>query len=340
MRRAGNLLGKIADPDNLRLAFWKAQRGKAGRGEIRAFRADLGANLVVLRKRIISGNLGPVAYRRFMVRDPKERLISAAPFPERVLQHAIMNICEPVLERGAIFDSYACRTGKGVRRAVRRAQVFTRASPWYLKMDVRKYFDSIDHAVALELLARRIKDPGVLQLFRGILDGYHCAPGKGVPIGSLVSQHLANLYLSALDHHFKEERRMRGYARYMDDLLIFGEDREAMKVLLTQARTFLRARLFLELKEPVQINRTDRGVPFLGYRVFPGRILLAPRTRRRFAWKLRAIEERLAAGIWDEATAARHAEPLAEFTRTAAAAGFRRGIIARVGAAFAEVRTA
>lgn len=333
MKRAGSLLPRIADPDNIRLAFWKASRGKRGRGAVLAFAGSLEERVAAIRGEIVSGEPRLGRYRFFHVRDPKRRLICAASFPERVFHHALMNVCEPELERGAIFDSYACRKGKGMRLALARAHRFSREHPWYLKLDVRKYFDSIDHETALGLLARRIKDRAVLDLFARALATYSTAPGKGVPIGNLISQHLANFYLSSFDHWVKEERGVRGYVRYMDDLLLFGDGSDGLKGLLGDARSFLRERLALELREPPQINRTEHGIPFLGYRVFPGRIGLAPRSRHRFVERLVACGRRLAHGVWDEEEAARHAEAFVDFTRPAAAGGFRRSVIARYGAA-------
>lgn len=297
------------------------------------FRDRLEENLLSIREQVLAGRPDVGRHRFFHVNDPKRRLICATPFPERVLHHAIMNVCEPALESVAIHDSYACRAGKGARKAVARAQHFARVHGWYLKLDIRKYFDSIDHGIALKLLERRFRERRALDLFACILATYRTQPGKGVPIGNLISQHLANYYLSGFDHWVQEERRAGGYVRYMDDFLVFAEGPDRLKDELASIRVFLRDRLGLMLKDDVQPNRTARGFPFLGYRVFPGRIPLAPGSRRRFADKLRDCEARLADGLWDEHKAARHAEPLVDFTRVAAAAGFRRSIMRRQGAA-------
>lgn len=214
MRRVGNLYERIADPENLRLAFWKACRGRRDRAEVRQYAAHLDENLAHLRQDLLREAVAVGRYRFFTVRDPKDRLICAASFPERVLHHAVMNLCEPVLERYAIPDSFACRKGKGLHSAVRRAQFFSRRFPWYLKVDVKRYFDSVDHATLLALLERRFKDPRLLRLFGALLGTYETAPGKGLPIGNLISQHCANLYLGPLDHWVKETLRVRGYVRY------------------------------------------------------------------------------------------------------------------------------
>lgn len=334
MKRAGNLYRKIIEPDNLRLAFVKAARGKQDRGEVVRFRAFFDENLAELHRQLLARRVEVGDYRFFTVHDPKERVICAAAFRERVLHHAIMNLCEPVLEHYAIFDSYACRTGKGQRAAVARSREFAGRFAWYLKLDIRKYFDSIDQTVLQSLLARRIKDRDLLDLVARILANYEVAPGRGLPIGNLLSQHFANFYLGLLDHWLKEERGIAGYLRYMDDFVLFADDKATLQAELAAIEGFLRERLRLELKENRQLNRTACGVPFLGLRVFPHGVRLTPRSRRRFACKLREGEARALRGEWSEATLARHVTPLVEFTRAAAAEGFRRNILERFGVPF------
>ena len=147
MKRAGELIERIANADNLRLAFWKASRGKRAKAEVLRFRADLDARLRILREKLFSASVAWGPYRTFKVYDPKERMICVAPFRDRVAQHAIINVVEPHFESYQIHDSYACRRGKGLDGAIARAVCFSRRGDWYLKMDVRKYFDSIHHEV-------------------------------------------------------------------------------------------------------------------------------------------------------------------------------------------------
>lgn len=195
MKRAAGLYARIADMDTLRLAFAKARRGKQDRQAVQAFAADLNGNLGRLCAELRAERVTLRGYRMFDIRDPKPRRIAAPAFADRVLHHAILHVLEPELERIAIFDSYACRTGKGTHRALARAQQHCRRHGWYLQLDVRKYFDSVDHDVLKRLLARRLKDPPLLKLLFAIVDSHATAPGKGLPIGSLTSQHLANFYL-------------------------------------------------------------------------------------------------------------------------------------------------
>lgn len=331
MARGRGLYQRIAEPDNLREAFRKAARGKSDRREVVLFRRDLGDNLAVLRMDILTGDISVGAYRTFKILDPKERTICAAPFRDRVLHHAVMNLCEPVLERYSIHDSYACRPGKGLHKAVARAQQFARRFPWYLKLDVRKYFDSINHETLLQLLSRRFCDRRLLALFEYMLAAYETEPGRGIPIGNLISQHFANFYLGTMDHWLLEERHVPGYLRYMDDFVLFGHGREFLKKELAAVEEFLAARLRLTLKDNRQLNRSSLGVPFLGFRVFPYAVRLSPRSRRRFADKLGQAEEMAAAGFMTENDLARRAHSLVSFTLAADSTGFRRKMLARPG---------
>lgn len=332
MKRTGNLYAQIACQDNIRLAFLKAAKGKQSRRDVIAFRRNLEENVTRLRIQLEERKPDIGHYRYFDVFDPKKRRICAASFPERVLHHAMMNVCEPVLESYAIYDSYACRTGKGGQKAILRAQAYARKYEWHLKLDVRKYFDSIDHDILLKRLARHFREKDILLLFVKIIDTYAVEAGKGLPIGNLVSQHLANFYLSVFDHWVKEEQKAQGYVRYMDDLLIFDSDRRRlMKEILPSVKEFLKSRLALDLKPDTQMNRSSMGMPFLGYRIYPQKILLAPRSKRRFINKFRSYEAKQQKGEWSEHELVRHMTPLIEFTRFADSEGFRGNVLSRFG---------
>jgi retron-type reverse transcriptase len=331
MKRKSSLYCLIPTPENLCLAFRKAAKGKETRQEVIAFRRDFETNIQKLREQLLKNEPDVGHYRFFCIRDPKQRQICAASFPERVLHHAVMNIFEPVLESYAIYDSYACRKDKGAHKALKKAQKYAGNHLWYLKLDIRKYFDSIDHGIMIRLLSRRIKDKKLMLLFQTILETYHTEPGKGVPIGNLISQHLANFYLGCFDHWIKEERRIRAYLRYMDDFVLFGHNKAYLKSELEGIRQFLKEKLSLELKDNIQLNRCSRGIPFLGYRVFPGKILLSPRSRQRFSRKFREYEKNRISGRWSSEEMIRHMEPLIAFTKTADSKGLRRYVIDRFG---------
>jgi RNA-directed DNA polymerase len=211
VRRVGNIYPRISELNNLRLAFYKAAKGSNSNKDVIEFRQNLDLNLNLLQLQIVNQQCDIGHYRFFRVRDPKPRHICAAAFPERVLHHAIMNICEPIFESYSIVDSYACRKGKGRIKALKRGQEFVRKNRWYLKMDIRRYFDSVDHSTMFRLLQKRIKDPLVLSLFARLLQTYHATPNKGLPIGNLISQHLSNLYLGHFDHWVKQQKKIRSY---------------------------------------------------------------------------------------------------------------------------------
>jgi RNA-directed DNA polymerase len=330
MKRESGLYPRIGELANLQLAFQKAARGKKQRPDYQAFAASLDSELATLRGELAREQITVGDYRYFRVFEPKERQICAAPFRERVLHHAIMNICEANLERYAIAGSYACRRGKGLHRAVAEAQAHCRRHRCYLKLDIRRFFDSIDHTIILGMLAGRFKDPPLLRLFDRILDSYHVTTGKGLPIGNLVSQHLANFYLGRFDHFVKEQLRVRSYLRYMDDFVLWADSRAELKALLAPAEVFLADQLALHLKPP-QLNHCAVGLPFLGFRLYPDRIDLGALARRRFIRKLVAYERRYLYGEWTERELDAHVGPLLAFVKTADSLGFRRYVLARYG---------
>ena len=198
---------------------------------------------------------------------------------------------------------------------------------YFLKLDIRKYFDSIDHGAMMAKLPRRFKDRDLLDLFSKILGTYHTRPGKGMPIGNLISQHLANFYLGAYDHWVKEARRIKGYVRYMDDFVLFAENKAILKEELAETESFLEKDAALRLKPNIQLNRCDRGIPFLGFRVFPQTIRLSPRSRKRFVEKLKKYERKWQNGEFDDGELGRRMLSVAEFTRAGHSLEFRRKAI-------------
>ncbi|MEI6125618.1 MAG: reverse transcriptase/maturase family protein [Pseudomonadota bacterium] len=332
MKRQGNLIDKIADWNNLSLAFWKARKGKNAKIEVQNYRRNLQGEILSLRADILSDSVRTGDYYYFTVHDPKKRQICAASFRERVLHHAIINICDPFFESYLIFDTYACRRGKGSHRAVDRAQNFSRRNRFYLKLDIAKYFDSINHVILMHLLEKRFKDKYLLVLLKKIIESYETSPGKGVPIGNLTSQYFANHYLGALDHFIKEQLCIRHYVRYMDDFIVWSDDRNELKDYLKSIRYFLREMLSLELNDTIILNQTAGGVGFLGYRVFPDTVMLTKRSKARFIKKYQSHERNYLYGKWEEADLAVHINPLIAFTKHANAHAFRKNTFERYGA--------
>ena len=314
MKRTGNLLERIVQRDNLQLAFHRAFQGKRDRPDARQYASDLEANLYRMAAEVVSGEFPVGRCWQFTIYDPKERVITAPCFEERVLHHAIMNVCEPLFERFLIGATFACRRGKGRIAALEHAMRYSRRFPLLLKLDVRKYFDSISHEVLAERLKRRFKDPRLLDLFGRIIDSCHTWPGRGLPIGSLTSQHLANFYLGWFDRFVKESLGATGYVRYMDDCAIWGADRGKMRDVLARCEAFLDTELALAVKPTPLIVPGRRGFEFLGCRVYPDHLKLNRRSRSRFRRKLFDLEAAYARGEIDEGTLQRRATGLIAFT--------------------------
>jgi RNA-directed DNA polymerase len=303
MKRLGGLWPQMVSFENLLLAYRKARLGKRRSPDVARFSLNLENELLALQRELASGAYRPGAYRVFTICERKPRLIAAAPFRDRVVHHAVMNVIEPPLDRGFIHDSYACRKGKGVHLAVDRYQGWARRYACALTMDVARYFPSIDHAILKEKLRRRIKDRQVLALLDCIVDT--SPPGNsplvyfpgddlltpverraGIPIGNLTSQFFANLYLDALDHHLKEALGVRAYLRYVDDMVVLDDDRQRLADLRDAVRERLaRDRLRLHPNK-AHVTRTRDGLNLLGYVVYPSRRRLRNDNGHRFARRL------------------------------------------------------
>jgi len=278
LKRHGDLFGKVVEFGNLHRAFRLAARGKSSQPEVIRFRYDLERNLIELRSRLLDGDYEFGPYRSFQVLDPKPRRIVAAPFPDRVAHHAMCSVLAPVFEPTFIRDSYACLPGRGTHAAVLRLQHFTRrpGGVFVLQCDVRKYFQTIDRAILGRLVRRKVKDRRMLALTDRVIDSAPVdpdfGPGKGLPIGNLTSQLLANVYLDPLDHFVKEVLRRRCYVRYVDDFAVLGETRGELLEVRDAVAGFLVDRLALGLHpHKSHVFPCRRGITFLGYRIWPHR---------------------------------------------------------------------
>lgn len=303
MKRAKSLFNQIVDYENLRLAWLKARKGKTAKKSVQNFLHNVNENLQIIHDRMIVSPPVLSDYVQFKIFDPKERMISVVPFSDRVIHHAIMNVLEPVFERQFIFHTYACRKGKGTHAAARYAFKCAKKSTYFLKLDVKKYFDSIDHSVLKQLLCRIIKDVRCLSLLFCVIDSYKVPFGgelasdreKGLPIGNLTSQFFANFYLSLLDHFVLEKVKPKAYVRYMDDIVIFDDSLLRLKQIFTRVSVFCSEKLVLSLKMPV-FGKCRNGVPFLGWKLSSKGIRILKKTRLRMKQKLLLIEAELSAG--------------------------------------------
>lgn len=299
MKRTGDLFKEILELDNLLAAFHAAAKGKADRGEVIEFRSRLHERLCDIRERLANGTFEFGDYREFEIRDPKQRTIQAAPFEQRVVHHAMVRIAGPMLERSLIYHCYACRKGKGQHAAALAAQSFSRKAPFYLKMDIDKFYDSIPHQRLMQILERRFREKQLLALFERLLASYDKKSGRGLPIGNLTSQYLGNLYLDPFDHWITEEQGLGNYVRYMDDMVVWGT-RERLKKVKRDAGVFLGDDLRLAVKHDGELNRCSQGVPFVGWVVYPDKLRLGGGAKKRFSRRIRRIEKAYRSGLIDE----------------------------------------
>lgn len=322
MKRINHLFELVTDRQNLYLAWLKAIKGKRKAAEVIRFQREFAANMAAVRERLGTANPGWGNYRTFRVRDPKPRVISAAPLPERIMQHAIMNVLDPVFDRRQVFHSYACRKGKGTQAAVLHAFRQTKKFGFFLKLDVRRYFDSVAHEVLIRQIDKIIKDEMIMFLFRGIIDSHTTSPGHGLPIGNLTSQYFANHYLAGLDHYVLEQLKPGSYVRYMDDMVVWADDPEHLRRIFEAIRAYCAQELALALKPPV-MGAVNIGVPFLGFLLKPSGIFLLNRSKRRMRKRAKAIEDDLVSGRIDEDLAAMRATSVNAAVKVARTRGFR-----------------
>lgn len=304
-KRFDHLFAEIASFENLYEAYRHAARGKRGNLEVAAFETNLERRLFDLQAALEDGSYKPGAYRSFFINDPKQRLISAAPFADRVVHHALVRVIGPLFERSFIGDSYANRVGRGTHAALDRAQGWARHYRYVLQCDVRQFFPSVDHALLLSVVERKIACAPTLDLCRRILAGgdgllagqydmVHfsgddlfaiCRP-RGLPIGNLTSQFWANVYLNELDQFVKRTLRCHAYLRYVDDFLLFSDDKAelwAWKSAVREKAASLRLTLHERSSTVYPVNN---GIPFLGFRLFADRRRLKARNARAFTRRL------------------------------------------------------
>lgn len=312
MKRLNNVYDELISINNLKLAFYKSQKKKTTTHCVIDFRNNLDENLLKIQNDLKTKHYNLGHYTDFYVYEPKKRLISTVPFRERIIHHAIMNIIEERFEHYMIDQSYACRKGKGIYKAIVQAQRYAFKFNYYLKLDIHHYFESISHDKLFDLCKHLIADKGLLDLLRNLIDSY--GDKTGIPIGNLTSQYFGNLYLSQLDHYIKNNLRIKGYCRYMDDFVCFFNDKQELKNKFKLIKEFIYNKLSLELNEE-QINNCKCGIPFLGYRVFFDNIRLSLKSKRRFARKIKKFNKLYTDGKISDTEYLLHVEPLVSFIK-------------------------
>ena len=281
-RRGDELYEAIRSRENVECALYNAARGVRRRPAVQKCLDNAGDVVSDICRMLERGDFRTGTYRPRTIFEPKLRHIHILPFfPDRIVQHALVDVVAPaVWEPSFIFDSYACRKGKGQTRGVLRTAQFVRRHAFDFGYDIRSFYHSIDHGVLKSLIERRIKGARTLGLCFDIIDSWQDAPGRGCPIGNLTSQWFGNVYMNALDHYAKEELGIKAYVRYCDDFHVFGDDRSEMRWFDTCIAAFVRDELHLDFSKR-NLARTKDGCDFLGYRIFPEKILVRKSTAKR-----------------------------------------------------------
>lgn len=293
MKRIGELYNKIYNFNNLYEAYLKARKNKRYRLEVMTYTNSLEENLITLQNELIWGKYKIGNPRIFTIFIPKIREIKALPFRDRVLQHALNTVIEPYFERSFYNYSYACRKDKGTHKASLKVQEWlyiaekNNKNLYCLKCDIKKFFNSVDLKILVEILSRKIKDKKVIWLIKQILGKSQ----KGMPIGSLTSQLFANIYLNELDKFVKHSLKMKYYIRYMDDFIIFSESKSELHYILNEIENFLKTKLELELNNKTRIQPVKTGVEFVGYIHFYNKIRIRKSSWKRFKKNLKTTKK-------------------------------------------------
>ncbi len=317
-RKYKHLYEQLYDFENLWMASRKARRGRRQKPATGMFEYNLEQELFEIQELLRTETYRFSPYDTFMIYDPKKRLIHAAPYRDRVVHHAIINLLEPILDRILIYDTYACRSGKGSHKAIDRAHSFLRSSAWVLKLDIKKYFFTIDHQILLTDLAKKISDSCMMTLIEKLLATYSSAqeyyfpmPGddifsvtrpRGLPIGNLTSQWFANFFLNPVDRFIKENLHVKKYVRYMDDLLIFNESKKHLNELKKSIAHFLQNRRLLLHPQKSQIFPARQGVKFLGFHLYQTHRRILRDNLKRFKKRMRLRSKQYLMGQIDKNT--------------------------------------
>jgi RNA-directed DNA polymerase len=353
MKTYKNLYPKVWTFDNLYLAYRQARKGKRGKAPAATFEFKLEEKLFQLQQELANKSYRPGPYHSFYIHEPKHRLISAAPFRDRVAHHALCQVIEPLFERRFIHDSYANREGKGTHRALDRCTYFARRYPYVLQCDVRQFFPSIDHALLRRVLGRVIADQDVLGLVDRILESgigvlseeYEmvyfpgddllaaCRP-RGLPIGNLTSQFWANCYLNELDQFVKRELKCEGhspaYLRYVDDFLLFADDKPTLWRWREGIIAFLQTLRLTIHENRAHPRPVSEGIPFLGFIVFPTHRRLKRRKGIAFRRRLKRLGAHYMAGEIESERLAASVQGWVNHVRYGDTWGLRRAILNEV----------
>lgn len=292
MKRYNNLFDKIVSLDNLYEADKRARRQKSHRPEVMLFDKNKDNLLLDLQRKLINGEYETSEYYVFKIYEPKEREIFKLPYyPDRIVHHAIMNIMEPIWVSAFVKGTYSCIRKRGIHKALKDVKFALKDeinTQYCLKLDIRKFYPSIDHDILKTIIRKKIKDKRLLSLLDEIIES-----AQGVPIGNYLSQFFANLYLTYLDHWIKEQKKVRYYFRYADDIVILGRDKQELRDLFYNIQDYLNNKLKLNFKDNWQIFKVDsRGIDFVGYRIFHTHTLLRKHIKKNFCKKINKLNKK------------------------------------------------
>ena len=287
----------IVSLENLYFAWSEFLVGKSSKPDVEEFSVRLMDNIAILAEELERMTYRHGGYKSFFIHDPKRRHIHKANVRDRLLHHAVYRKLYPYFDRHFIHDSYSCRLDKGVYKAIDRFEVFARKvsqnhtkTCWVLKCDIRKFFDSVDHAVLTSILSNYISDKDILLLLQNIIESFHGEQrrGAGLPLGNLTSQLFGNVCMNIFDQWVKHELKQRYYIRYADDFIFLFDDRDTLASLIDPLRDFLSERLRLTLHpSKIVLKPVSSGLDFLGWVNFPHYRRLRTSTKRRIFTKLR-----------------------------------------------------
>ena len=291
MKSYNNLWNEFISFENLHLAYKKARESKPNKEKVLEFGLNLEKNLFNLKNQLLNNKYNVSKYYTFKIYEPKERVISSPAFKDVVVQHALINVIEPIFEKSFIYDSFACRKNKGIHKGLSRLKniIQSNNSPkYYMKCDVKKYFPSVNKKILKKIISKKLKDKKILKILYKIIDSYNSKYGenKGIPIGNLTSQLFANIYLNELDQFVKHKLKSKYYFRYVDDFIVLSNSKKELNYIGYKITKFLNYYLDLEMpKNKTYINLIENGVDFVGYKVFKNYIKIRKSNLKNFIKK-------------------------------------------------------
>lgn len=292
MKRIDGLFDKICSVENLMLADEKARRGKKNTYGVKMHDKNREQNIINLHHKLISGEYRTSQYNIFKIYEPKEREIYRLPYyPDRIVHHAVMNILEPIWRSMFTADAYSCIKNRGIHALAKKLKEALRndilGTTYCLKLDIRKYYPSINHEVLKNIIRKKIKDKKLLRLLDEIIES-----AVGLPIGNYLSQYFANIYLSYFDHWIKEDKHVKYYFRYADDMVILSDDKKYLSSLFREISKKLND-LKLQVKDNWQIFPVEsRGIDYVGYVFYHDYTMLRKGIKKAFLRKIAVIRKR------------------------------------------------